>query len=91
MIEVQPRNAIDATPSAMTARVLKHIIAKKDSRESFLFGIRTDNIPNMNAKLYLAHSIVSLRSLYIIRDPPPDATLQPHLIFRPLATAHRLG
>jgi hypothetical protein len=29
VIEVQPRNAIDATPSAMTARVLKHIIAKK--------------------------------------------------------------
>src|SRR5271169_1114405 len=33
-IEVQPRKAIDAAPSAIIARVLKHIIAKKDSRES---------------------------------------------------------
>src|SRR5271154_144145 len=36
----QPRNAIDATPSAIIARVLKHIIAKTNSRESFSIGAR---------------------------------------------------
>jgi hypothetical protein len=40
VIEVQPRKAIDATPSAIIARVVKQIIAKKDSRGSFSIGTR---------------------------------------------------